>query len=57
MTREYRTSRLPGWAPLRPREHDVARLGVNPKQYLREAARRAIATPGAVTLPRELLAE
>ena len=31
--------------------------GVNPKEYLREAARRAIATPGAVTLPREVLAE
>ena len=28
---------------------------VNPKQYLREAARRAIANPGTVTLPRELL--
>jgi transposase len=32
-------------------------VGVNPKHYLREATRRAIATPGAVTLPRELLAE
>lgn len=31
--------------------------GVNPKAYLREAARRAIASRGAVTLPRELLAE
>lgn len=31
-------------------------VGVNPKQYLREAARRAIANPGTVTLPRELLA-
>jgi len=31
--------------------------GVNPTEYLREAARRAIATPAAVTLPRELLAE
>jgi transposase len=30
---------------------------VNPKVYLREAARRAIATPSAVTLPRALLAE
>jgi len=27
--------------------------GVNPKQYLRAATRRAIATPGAVTLPRD----
>ncbi|MBM3484573.1 MAG: IS66 family transposase [Alphaproteobacteria bacterium] len=27
--------------------------GVNPKQYLREATRRAIATPAAVTLPRD----
>jgi transposase len=32
-------------------------VGVNPKEYLRDAARRAIATPGVVTLPRELLAE
>jgi transposase len=31
--------------------------GVNPKHYVREATRRAIATPGAVTLPREILAE
>ena len=31
--------------------------GVNPKHYLREATRRAIATQGTVTLPRELLAE
>jgi len=32
-------------------------VGVNPKQYLREATRRAIATPGTVTLPREMLAQ
>jgi hypothetical protein len=31
--------------------------GVNPKQYLREATRRAIAAPGAVTLPRDGPAE
>lgn len=30
---------------------------VNPKEYLRAAARHAITTPGTVTLPRELLAE
>ncbi len=28
--------------------------GANPKQYLREATRRALATPGAATQPREL---
>ena len=31
-------------------------LGANPKQYLRVAAQRAIATPRTVTLPREILA-
>ena len=31
--------------------------GVNPKEYLRVATRRAIATPGSVTLPRAVLAE
>lgn len=30
--------------------------GVNPKAYVLEAARRALHTPGAVTLPYDLLA-
>jgi hypothetical protein len=31
--------------------------GLEPAAYLAEATRRAIATPGTVTLPRDLLAE
>jgi hypothetical protein len=30
-------------------------MGLNPVEYLREAVRRAIANPGTVTLPRNLL--
>ena len=30
-------------------------IGVNPAAYLAEATRRAIAQPGTVTLPRDLL--
>lgn len=35
---------------------ETAKLaGIDPREYLRKATRRAIANPGTVTLPRDLL--